>query len=114
MNSDSLALIFVAGYLFCLPIIGWLVKSKNNQVREYYLAGGSVGFLGLFFTLYATTYSGNTMLGFAGRAYRDGPVSLFAVLGMAAVIPVFMLFARELNELAKKKKFITISRSLYP
>ena len=109
MNSDSLALIFVAGYLFCLPIIGWLVKSKNNQVREYYLAGGSVGFLGLFFTLYATTYSGNTMLGFAGRAYRDGPVSLFAVLGMAAVIPVFMLFARELNELAKKKKFITIA-----
>ncbi len=109
MNTEFLAVFLVAFYLCCLPVIGWLSRSKNNQIKDYYLAGGSVSFMGLFFTLYATTYSGNTMLGFAGRAYRDGPVSLFAVLGMAAVIPVFMLFARKLNQLAKDKGFVTIA-----
>ena len=109
MESNPLAIWLIAFYLICLPVIGWLAKSKNTRLKDYYLAGGSVGFVGLFFTLYASTYSGNTMLGFAGRAYREGPVSLFTVIGMASVIPVFMLFARRLNRLAKEHNFVTIA-----
>ena len=109
MIFDSLVLWLIAIYLFCLPLIGWFTKSKENRLKNYYLAGGSVGFFSLFFTMYASTYSGNTMLGFAGRAYREGPVSFFVVLGMAAVIPSLLLFSRKLNIYAKRYNFVTIA-----
>ena len=109
MQVDPGALLVVGVYLLCLPLIGWMARTKVNHLKEYYLAGGSIGIVSLFFTLYATQYSGNTMLGFAGRAYREGPVSLFTVLGMAAIIPMLMLFGRKLNVYARRYNFVTVA-----
>ena len=58
----------------------------GENLRDFYLAGGGLTALPLFFTLYATQYSGNTLFGFAGNAYREGPVIFFAALGMAMAI----------------------------
>lgn len=101
---------FIAAYIFVLPIIGLIARaySKETSLKDYYLAGGAVSLLPLVFTLYATQYSGNTLLGFAGNAYRNGAVVLFSVLGMMMVVVVWSLFARKLQKLSKEQGFITI------
>ena len=35
----------------------------GDSVSSYFLAGRGLGFVALFFTLYATQYSGNTVIG---------------------------------------------------
>ena len=79
---------FVIIYLCALPFIGILgrLRSQEASLKDYYLAGGMLSTLPLFLTLYATQYSGNTLFGFAGNAYRAGPVTLFTALGMMSVI----------------------------
>lgn len=107
----SLTLYLIAGYLLILPLIGlWAFKqSKGENLNDYFLAGGSVGTIALVFTLYATQYSGNTLFGFAGNAYRNGLIALFSVVGMSSVVVFFALYARKLYPQAKTQKFITIT-----
>ena len=61
---------FLCFYILTLILIGWLGKKarKENSLSDFYLAGRGMGVLVLFLTLYATQYSGNTLVGFAGRA----------------------------------------------
>ena len=82
---QSTLLIIIGLYLLMLPVIGIIGRrmSQERTLRDFYLAGGGLTALPLFFTLYATQYSGNTLFGFAGNAYREGPVIFFAALGMA-------------------------------
>ena len=67
-----------------------------------------MGFFVLFLTLYATQYSGNTLIGFAGRAYRNGFTALVTVTFMCSVIGAYFIFAPRLFRLSRKHKFITI------
>ena len=75
--------IIIGLYLLMLPVIGIIGRrmSQERTLRDFYLAGGGLPALPLFFTLYATQYSGNTLFGFAGNAYREGTVIFFAALG---------------------------------
>ncbi len=100
---------FVIIYLCALPFIGILgrLRSQEASLKDYYLAGGMLSTLPLFLTLYATQYSGNTLFGFAGNAYRAGPVTLFTALGMMSVIFFYLMFGKELNAKAKSLHFIT-------
>jgi len=87
---DEKGLVFVGLYLMSLLIIGWLANRsrRENSMRDYYLAGSSLGFFTLFFTLYATQYSGNTLLALPGKSYRNGLAGLgvmFAVMAVAVV-----------------------------
>ena len=92
--------IIIGLYLLMLPVIGIIGRrmSQERTLRDFYLAGGGLTALPLFFTLYATQYSGNTLFGFAGNAYREGPVIFFAALGMAMAIASYLLFARPLQD----------------
>jgi Na+/proline symporter len=100
---------FVLIYLCALPFIGILgrLNSREDSLKDYYLAGGMLATLPLFLTLYATQYSGNTLFGFAGNAYRAGPVTLFTALGMMSVIFFYLMFGKELNTKARTLGFIT-------
>ena len=103
-------LAFVLAYLMSLLAIGWWANRSRlqNSVKDYYLAGSSLGFFTLFFTLYATQYSGNTLLALPGKAYRNGFAGLgvmFAVMGVAVV---YSTFAPRLNVLARRYQFITV------
>ena len=101
----------IALYILALPFIGIFarVQASEQSLKDYYLAGGFVSIVPLFFTLYATQYSGNTLLGFAGKAYRDGTIILFTPLGFMMIVGVYWLYAKRLHQIAKEKGFITIT-----
>ncbi|MEM7008648.1 MAG: sodium:solute symporter family protein [Thermodesulfobacteriota bacterium] len=114
MNTDALlnsgGIIFMSAYLGSLILIGLLgkLKQKENSLSDFYLAGRNMGFFVLFLTLYATQYSGNTIVGYAGKAYREGYTVLLSVTFMMSVIGGYLLFAPKLYRLSKKFNFITI------
>ncbi len=82
---------------------------KRHDLKSYYLAGGNLGVLVLFFTLYATQYSGNTVIGYAPEAYREGFSWWQSVTFFTAIIGGYLLFAPRLYVLAKRHSFITPS-----
>jgi len=103
-------IVFMAIYLGSLILIGFWgrLKRKEESLSDFYLAGRSMGLFVLFLTLYATQYSGNTLVGYAGRAYREGYTVLVAVTFMMSVIGGYLLFAPRLYRLSKEFKFITV------
>lgn len=114
MSDDILpfgpgGLAFIGLYLCSLIAVGWLGlrARKENSLKDFYLGGSGVGFLVLVLTMYATQYSGNTMLGFSGKAYRVGYSWMMSVHFMMAIVVVFLTFAPKLHRLAKRHGFIT-------
>lgn len=97
-------------YLASLIGVGVAGKfaQKENSMSDFYLSGRNMGLFVLFLTLYATQYSGNTMIGFAGKSYRQGYVFLVSVTFMVSVIGAYLLYAPKLFHLSKKFNFITV------
>lgn len=113
MNNPLLSLpsmIFLILYLVSLIGVGILgkQKSKENTLNDFYLGGKSFGVGVLFLTLYATQYSGNNLIGFAGSAYRSGWFFLVGMTLMLSVIGGYMLYAPKLFSLSQKQDFITV------
>ena len=108
-------IIFVFLYLFSLIGVGLLghYSKKEDSLGDFYLAGRGMGGMVLFLTLYATQYSGNTMIGFSGRAYRQGFTALVTVTFMCAIIGLYSIYAPKLHELSKKYNFITVGDFIY-
>jgi len=77
-------------------------------MADFYLAGRGMGVFVLFLTLYATQYSGNTLIGFSGRAYREGFTALVTVTFMTVIIGAYLIYAPKLYRLSKKYNFITV------
>ncbi len=113
MRQDALlgpgAWIFVAGYLCSLLFLGWrgYRARKEASLNDFYLAGSSFGFLVLFLTLYATQYSGNSLFGFTGAAYRMGWAWMMSVHFMVAIVVVYLTYAPQLHRLAAAHQFVT-------
>jgi len=103
--------VVVLAYLSSLLLIGWLANraSRESSARDYYLAGSSLGVVSLFFTLYATQYSGNTLLAAPGKAYRTGFDGLAIVFAIMGVVLVYRSYAPALNRLARRHRFITVA-----
>lgn len=101
--------IILALYALIMLLIGYYSGRGNKNLQDslsnYYLAGKNLGFIALFFTLYATQYSGNTIVGYAPTAYRSGFVWLQSISFMTIIIGVYLLFAPRLYVISKKKKF---------
>jgi len=114
MNSESLigpgGLWFMGLYLLSLIGVGMAGKMarKENSLADFYLAGRGMGLPVLFLTLYATQYSGNTLIGFAGKAYRGGYASIVMVIFMSSVVGAYLIFAPKLFRMSQQHKFITI------
>lgn len=103
------AKLFIACYLLSLFIIGacGYRARKKHSMRDFYLAGNGIGFVVLLLTLYSTQYSGNTMLGFSGKAYRIGFAWVTCVHFMTAIVVVYLTFAPKLFRLSQERNFIT-------
>ncbi|KAF3984771.1 MAG: sodium:solute symporter family protein [Methylococcales symbiont of Hymedesmia sp. n. MRB-2018] len=84
-------------------------QSKNNSLTDRYLGGREFGVVMLFLTFYATQYSGNTIIGFSGKAYREGWITLSTVVFMVAVIGGLLSYAPKLYKLGRAKGYITLS-----
>jgi SSS family solute:Na+ symporter/sodium/pantothenate symporter len=114
VNADLLPftpaeLAFIGVYLVSLVLIGWLGlrARKDRSMADFYLAGKGVGFVVLVLTLYATQYSGNTMFGYSGKAYRIGYAWIMCLHFMTAVIVFYLPLAPRLHFLSRKMGFIT-------
>ncbi|NVJ97409.1 MAG: sodium:solute symporter family protein [Alphaproteobacteria bacterium] len=107
---DTSGIIAIFGYLLSLLLIGWWANKarQSSSLNDYYLAGGSVGTTAMFFTLYATQYSGNTLFAIPGAAYRGGFIGLSVVVAITAVVLVYFTYAPHLNRLAKKHEFVSL------
>ncbi|WP_235792131.1 sodium:solute symporter family protein [Virgibacillus salidurans] len=91
--------------------IGFATYLKNRNIRdsnvEYYLGGKELSVFVLFFTFYASQYSGNTIVGYAPQGYRIGFEWIQSITFMILVIMVYLIFAPRLYALSKKFNFIT-------
>ena len=103
-------MIYMGLYLFSLIGVGLAGRfaRKENTMADFYLAGRGMGVFVLFLTLYATQYSGNTLIGFTGRAYREGFTVLVTVTFMTVIIGAYLIFAPKLYRLSKEHNYITV------
>jgi Na+/proline symporter len=74
-----LILIAYLAILIIIGLTGFLKKKaeKETSMEDHYLAGGGLGLLVLFFTLFASTFSGWTLMGMPGDAYKSVCLSFF-------------------------------------
>ncbi|MEO0796169.1 MAG: sodium:solute symporter family protein [Verrucomicrobiota bacterium] len=97
-------------YLLALIGIGLVgrMARQENSMSDFFLGGRNLGFIVLLLTLYATQYSGNTLIGFAAKAYRSGFTFLVALPFMMGIIGMYLIFAPRLQRLSRKYNFITL------
>jgi solute:Na+ symporter, SSS family len=103
------ALIVTGIYLLGMIGIGWLgrLSRREESLRDFYLGGSSFGLAVLFLTLFATQYSGNTLLGFAGQSYQQGATYIVSITFMILVITMYMIYAPRLFRLSRRFGYIT-------
>ncbi len=108
LGTEGIAVLLV--YMLVLIGLGLYGKSKqrSSTAGDFYLGGKSLGFVVLLLTLYATQYSGNTLIGFAGKAYREGFVIVSSMTSMMSVVVMYFVFAPKLRKLADKHGFVTL------
>ena len=95
-------------YLALVVAIGYRSRRAGKQaLSDFYLAGRGLGGFVLLLTLYATQYSGTTLLGYPGEAYRVGFSWVMSIGFMMAVIVVYQLFAPRLYLVARQHGFVT-------
>src|SRR5690606_5229945 len=103
--------LILSAYAVIMLLIGYFSgrgdKTLHDSMSNYYLAGKNLGFIALFFTLYATQYSGNTIIGYGPTAYRTGFAWLQSITFMTIIIGVYLLFAPRLYVVSKRLNFIT-------
>lgn len=109
MSFDDWGLVGLAAYLAGMLAVAELAhrRKRDDTPRDHFLAGRELGFLVLFLTLYATAYSGNSLLGYPGRAYRSGFSFIMATGFMMAIMVVFHALAPRLRPLAVVHGFVT-------
>src|SRR5699024_5613322 len=97
------------GLLMLAIGIGTFLRNRNvhSSLDEYYLGGRGLGTLVLFFTFFATQYSGNTVIGYSAEAYRVGYANLVTVPFFIMIILVYLIYAPRLYKLSKKHRIVT-------
>ena len=79
----------------------------DRTPADHFLAGRGLGTFVLFLTLYATAYSGNSLLGYPGEAYRRGFSWIMSTGFMMSIVVVFHLLVPRLRPLAVRHGFLT-------
>ncbi|MDP6980357.1 MAG: sodium:solute symporter family protein, partial [Myxococcota bacterium] len=82
-------------------------RRKDHSEGDHFLAGRELGTLVLFLTLYATAYSGNSLLAYPGRAFSSGFSFIMSTGFMMSIIVVFHVLAPKLRPLAIRHHFVT-------
>ena len=103
------AVLAVGLYLVAILVVGYAARRRraDDSLAEFYLAGRQLSGPVLLLTLYATQYSGNTLIGYPGEAFRLGFSWVMSVGFMMAIIVVYLFFAPRLHQLARRHHFVT-------
>lgn len=109
MTLGALGLIGVGAYLVLTLTIAELARRSRRDASpaDHFLAGRSLGPVVLLLTLYATAYSGNSLLGFPGEAYRAGFVWIMSTGFMSAIIVILHLLVPVLRPAAVRHGFVS-------
>jgi Na+/proline symporter len=93
---------------FVLVIAEWANRAKHSDSPgDHFLGGRELGVFVLFLTLYATAYSGNSLIAYPGRAYVSGFSFIMATGFMLSIIVVFHGLAPRLRPVAVQYDFVT-------
>jgi Na+/proline symporter len=83
-------------------------RARVDQTpADHFLAGRHLGVFVLFLTLYATAYSGNSLLGYPAEAYRRGYSWIMATGFMMSIVVVFHALVPRLRPLSVRHGFVT-------
>ena len=94
MNSIHLSTIdysIIGLYALIVLIIGIYVTYNTKDSDDLFLAGRSLGFFSIGFSLFASNISSTTLIGLSGAAYSSG-IAVSNYEWMAGVILIFMSF----------------------
>lgn len=109
MSLGQLGSIGLLVYLALLLGIAELARRARRDASpaDHFLAGRELGVFVLFLTLYATAYSGNSLLGYPGEAYRRGFSWIMATGFMLSIVVVFHALVPRLHPVAVREGFVT-------
>ena len=109
MSFSELGLAALAVYVGLLLCVGEIANRsrRNLSPGDHFLGGRELGVFVLFLTLYATAYSGNSLLGYPGKAYRAGFSFVMATGFMLAIIVVFHILVPRLRPASVQRGYIT-------
>ncbi|WP_271401803.1 sodium:solute symporter family protein [Salinicoccus roseus] len=108
-GTSGILIMLFYGIIMLLIGVGTYMRNKNvhSSLEEYYLGGRGLGTMVLFFTFFATQYSGNTVIGYSAEAYRVGYANLVSIPFFIMIILVYLLFAPRMYKLSKKHNIVT-------
>jgi SSS family solute:Na+ symporter/sodium/pantothenate symporter len=109
MKFGAWGLASLVVYLAMLLVVAEIARRARRDASpsDHFLAGRSLGAFVLFLTLYATAYSGNSLLGYPGAAYREGFSFIMATGFMMSIIVMFHALVPRLRPLAVQHAFVT-------
>lgn len=109
MTLETLGVFALALYLMGLASVAVIARRarRDSSPSDHFLAGRELGVFVLFLTLYATAYSGNSLLGYPGEAYRRGFSWVMATGFMLSVVVGFHLIVPKLRPAAVRGQFVT-------
>ena len=109
MSFAELGVVAIGLYIALLVGIAEVARRarKSALPADHFLAGRSLGAFVLFFTLYATSYSGNSLLGYPGEGYRRGFVWMMSPGFMLAVVVAFHALVPRFRPIAIARGFLT-------
>ena len=109
MSAGQLGLWGLGLYLVVLLVVGVIARRarRADTPSDHFLAGRELGVFVLFLTLYATAYSGNSLLGYPGEAYRRGFSWVMATGFMMSIVVCFHILVPRLRPVAVTRQFVT-------
>ena len=108
-NLGTVDLSIIVIYLIFVVLLGFYFGKKHEDAEDYFLAGRSLTWPLIGFSLFASNMSSNSLVGLAGAGYNDG-FSVYTYEWMAVVILV--IFAVFFLPFYLKNKIFTIPEYL--
>jgi len=99
----------VIGYMVIVVLLGFYIGAKHKDAEDYFLAGRSLTWPLIGFSLFASNMSSNSLVGLTGAGYASG-FSVFSYEWMAIV--VLILFAIFFLPFYLKNKIFTVPEFL--
>jgi Na+/proline symporter len=109
VSFEAAGVVALGVYLLVLVLVAEVARRARRDASpsDHFLAGRELGVFVLFLTLYATAYSGNSLLGYPGEAYRRGFSWIMSTGFMMCIIVAFHLLVPKLRPIAATRGFVT-------
>jgi len=109
VSFGALGVAGLAVYVLLLLVVAEAARRARRSLApaDHFLANRELGTFVLFLTLYATAYSGNSLLGYPGEAYRRGFSWIMATGFMMSIAVVFHALVPGLRRVAVAHGFVT-------